>query len=239
LLPKVDNPRKLDPTNAALMATLHSTFSHNMEAINFWLRFCVFTSDTQQYPQRLMTSAWHLAAANPGAAAGQGRSKASKSAAAAIQAPQSSLVGFSGTKDNHRLLPAMVQHKQLLEPQLAGTDGRMSAALLDPAVASGYITLPVLEEGKVSRVENHCCCGSGCVRSFTSCKSPSGCLITVADMLLLPGRPCSLQASERVVSKDFLSLLQAGWQVVLDKALESGCSALLDCGALLAEADAG
>jgi hypothetical protein len=33
--------------------------------------------------------------------------------------------------------------------------------------------------------------------------------------------------------------LQAGWQVVLDQALVAGCSALLDCGALLAEADAG
>jgi hypothetical protein len=132
------------------MATLHSTFSHNMEAINFWLRFCVFTSDTQQYPQRLMTSAWHLAAANPGTAfTAKSSTKASKAAAAAAQGPQSCVLGFSGTKDNHRLLPAMVQHKQLSEPQLAGTDGRMLAALLDPAVAGGYITLPAAEGGKV------------------------------------------------------------------------------------------
>jgi hypothetical protein len=33
--------------------------------------------------------------------------------------------------------------------------------------------------------------------------------------------------------------LQAGWQVVVDQALAAGCSALLDCGALLAEADPG
>jgi hypothetical protein len=153
VLSKVDSVKKLDPSNAALMATLHPAFSHNMEAINFWLRFCVFPGDTQQYPQRLMTTAWHLtstpgATAAAGAAAG-GTSGSQPEAATAAQPAASFVVGFSGTKDNHRLLPATVHQKQLPDPQLAGTDGRMLAALLNPAVAAGYITLPTTKESKV------------------------------------------------------------------------------------------
>jgi hypothetical protein len=39
-------------------------------------------------------------------------------------------VGFSGTLDNHWLLPAMVKRHVLEEPRLQGTDGRMLATLL-------------------------------------------------------------------------------------------------------------
>jgi hypothetical protein len=155
VLSKVDSVKKLDPSNAALMATLHPAFSHNMGAINFWLRFCVFPGDTQQYPQRLMTTAWHLtatpgAAPATGAAAAAGGTSGSQSEAAIAAQPAASfVVGFSGTKDNHRLLPATVRQKQLPDPQLAGTDGRMLATLLNPAAAAGYITLPMPADGQV------------------------------------------------------------------------------------------
>ena len=122
----VDDVFKLDPTNAHLMATLHRTYSHNMETVNFWLRFCVLPGDTQQYPHRLATSAWHL-----------------------THTPTNYVVGFSGTKDNYRLLPGTVQQKVLQEPELAGTDGRMLSMLLDPRVATAYTTLQAADVHQV------------------------------------------------------------------------------------------
>jgi hypothetical protein len=242
VLSKVDNVKKLDPSNAALMATLHSAFSHNMEAINFWLRYCVFAGNTQQYPQRLMTSAWHLTAtpgAAAGAAAGTTRGLKTEGGVSGAQPPTSFVVGFSGTKDNHRLLPATVHQKQLPDPQLAGTDGRMLAALLNPAVASGYVTLPVQGEGKVRNdvLQLAWCCkhcaalqvswaADAAVGSFQRWLRDIQCLQLIFCSTFLTTLLCGVA-------------LQAGWQVVLDQALEAGCSALLDCGALLAEADAG
>jgi hypothetical protein len=150
-----------------------------MEAINFWLRFCVFAGDTQQYPQRLMTSAWHLTA-TPGAAAAAGAAagtpsglKAEAGAGADAQSPTSFVAGFSGTKDNHRLLPATVHQKQLPDPQLAGTDGRMLAALLNPAVASGYVTLQMQGAGKVRNdvLQLAWCCKHSVPLAVPHCKS--------------------------------------------------------------------
>jgi hypothetical protein len=205
VLSKVDNVKKLDPSKAALMATLHPAFSHNMEAINFWLRFCVFAGDTQQYPQRLMTTAWHLTvtpgafAAAGGAAAG-GTSGSQTEAATAAQPAASFVVGFSGTKDNHRLLPATVRQKQLPDPQLAGTDGRMLAALLNQAVAAGYITLPAPSVGKVwndlVNLTQQC-------RSYAAghaAETPLCWLLTQQGSISSRSRPCSCSAKSTVAA---------------------------------------
>ena len=55
--------------------------------IDFWLNFCVFPTDMQQYPQRITTNSWHIAHNHP----------------------SSTCVGFSGTNDNHRILPLQVK----------------------------------------------------------------------------------------------------------------------------------
>lgn len=59
--------------------------SHNMAVVDFWLNFCVFPAETQQYPQRLAANAWHVA-----------------------ENARREVAGFSGTNDNHRLLPTQV-----------------------------------------------------------------------------------------------------------------------------------
>jgi hypothetical protein len=104
----LDDVRKLDASNSLQMEVMYRHFSHNMAAIDFWLNSCVFPCETQQYPQRLVANAWHLAD-NPG-----GR-----------------VVGFSGTNDNHRLLPLQVkQHLEVEDMALRATNGKMLGVML-------------------------------------------------------------------------------------------------------------
>ena len=101
---------KVDPHNTQLMDAMWAYFSHNMEVVNFWLASCVLPTETKQYPSRLTATAWHLAER-----ASNGRG----------------LVGFSGTNDNHWLLPSQVQQVQLYDaPDLQGTNGKMLDMLL-------------------------------------------------------------------------------------------------------------
>ncbi|KAI9910353.1 hypothetical protein PsorP6_010208 [Peronosclerospora sorghi] len=80
-------------------------YSFCMETINFYLNTCVFPKDTQQYPQRLSRTAWNVAA---------GKNN----------------IGFSGTNDNHRLLPLTVAQQEPMEPALLGTNGKMIDKIL-------------------------------------------------------------------------------------------------------------
>jgi len=77
---------KIDLSNAPQQQYLLEYFSRNRRTINFWLNNCVFPVEMQQYPQRLSSNAWHLAFNR-----------------------DSCVVGFSGTNDNHRLLPLQVR----------------------------------------------------------------------------------------------------------------------------------
>jgi hypothetical protein len=104
----VDSADKVDPHNRQLMDAMWSYFSHNMEVVNFWLATCVLPLETQQYPSRLVATAWHLA-----------------------HNPTGRVCGFSGTNDNHRLLPLQVQQVGLTAaPQLQGTNGKMLDMLM-------------------------------------------------------------------------------------------------------------
>ena len=131
-LEAVDSKVKLDTSNSLQMELMYQLFSHNMAAINFWLNFCVFPVETQQYPQRLVANAWNLAD-NPTEHVGPA-------------APR--VVGFSGTKDNHRLLPLQVKQQLEVEEALRATDGKM----LDVMLANPqYDTLVPEVRGTVSR----------------------------------------------------------------------------------------
>lgn len=80
--------QKLDLGNIKQFHLLVEYFSYNIKTINFWLNESVFPVEMQQYRQRLSGNAWHLAQNLNGGA-----------------------IGFSGTNDNHRLLPLVVnQH---------------------------------------------------------------------------------------------------------------------------------
>ncbi|ETK77423.1 hypothetical protein L915_16303 [Phytophthora nicotianae] len=85
--------------------TLCNVYRFCMEAINFYLNTCVFPNDTQQYPQRLSRTAWNLAAG-------------------------ANNIGFSGTNDNHRLLPLSVTQREPGEPSLLATNGKMIDKIL-------------------------------------------------------------------------------------------------------------
>ncbi len=98
----MDEVAKLDPTNSVQMETFYGLFSHNMGAINFWLNTRVLPQETQQYPERLVATAWHLA-----------------------DNPHGRVVGFSGTNDNHRLLPLQVRQHLRTEDSLLATNGKM------------------------------------------------------------------------------------------------------------------
>jgi hypothetical protein len=124
-----------------------------MQAVNFWLHFCVFPKvwglhqyaacsrrrhircvsaelqEMQQFPQRLAGTAWDLA--EPSSVCANGLAgKPCWSNLAPVCVPCTMQVGFSGTLDNHRLLPLMVKQNVLEEPRLQGTDGKMLATLL-------------------------------------------------------------------------------------------------------------
>lgn len=99
----LSNVDKIDTSNEEQVKELSVYFSKNMETINFWLTQCVFPSETTQFPQRLVANAWHLAEGDH-------------------------VHGFSGTKDNHLVLPFQLTQRTL--DDLRGTDGKMMQILL-------------------------------------------------------------------------------------------------------------
>jgi hypothetical protein len=104
----MDDVMKLDTSNSQQMELMHAHFSHNMAAVDFWLNSCIFPTETQQYPQRLVANAWNLA-----------------------DNPRGMVVGFSGTDDNHRLLPWNMKQDLNVEDTLRATNGKMLAVILD------------------------------------------------------------------------------------------------------------
>jgi hypothetical protein len=94
---------------------MHLYFSHNMATSAFYLAYCVFPTETQQFPHRLVHTPWHLA-----------------------DNARREVVGFSGTKDNHRLLPSQVHLSEPPDPKLRATDGKMLHLLLG---SQSYTTL--------------------------------------------------------------------------------------------------
>ncbi|KAI8821026.1 uncharacterized protein EV422DRAFT_595226 [Fimicolochytrium jonesii] len=100
----IDDVAKIDQSNANQMELMVRVFSRSMECINFWLNSVILQADTQQYPKRIVATSWDLASAGDAN-------------------------GFSGTKDNYRLLPLQVEQN---EPEvLKSTDGRMLDCIIN------------------------------------------------------------------------------------------------------------
>ncbi|OWZ16492.1 hypothetical protein PHMEG_0009705 [Phytophthora megakarya] len=97
--------RHISLTDTRQFELLCRVYKFCMGAINFYLNTSVFPKDTQQYPQRLSRTAWNLAAGDNN-------------------------IGFSGTNDNHRLLPLSVTQREPNEPSLLGTNGKMIHKIL-------------------------------------------------------------------------------------------------------------
>eukprot|EP00761_Pharyngomonas_kirbyi_P006952 gb/GECH01006961.1/.p1 GENE.gb/GECH01006961.1/~~gb/GECH01006961.1/.p1 ORF type:complete len:2802 (+),score=553.19 gb/GECH01006961.1/:1-8406(+) len=101
----IDQVRKIDLSNEQQLILIHQYMNRNIYLINFFLNNCIFENGTQQYPQRIETSAWNLTDHNSR--------------------------GFSGTNDNHRLLPLQVkQHFLKYDRELIATNGKMLSLVL-------------------------------------------------------------------------------------------------------------
>ncbi|TMW55336.1 hypothetical protein Poli38472_013227 [Pythium oligandrum] len=100
--------------DVALMARLCQVYRFSMEVVNFYLNRSVFPRDTYQFPHRLARSAWDLVKG-------------------------SSNIGFSGTNDNHRLLPLAVTQQGPDNPSLKGTNGKMLDLMIGHS--RGYVVL--------------------------------------------------------------------------------------------------
>jgi hypothetical protein len=101
----IDDIKKIDLTNSLQLQTLFGQYQFSVEAVNFWLNNCLFPQ-TKQYPQKMGTSAWHLLPQN------------------------AESIGFSGTNDNHRLLPLHVKQNEPESNSLRATNGEMLEKLL-------------------------------------------------------------------------------------------------------------
>jgi hypothetical protein len=116
---------KVDPTNTQQLELMWQHLRHNMAAVDLWLTYSLLPDQTSQFPQRLTRNAWHLA---DNAAGDVG--------------------GFSGTNDNHRLLPLQVHQADAAhKPHLAATNGKMLEMLLQHA---SYTTLARQDLSQVS-----------------------------------------------------------------------------------------
>ncbi len=119
----VDTVEKLDPTNPYQFKILVEYFRSNMLTINFWLNTCVFPEEMQHHPWRLTANSWHLA-----------------------NNPSVGTIGFSGTNDNHRILPLQVtqyfisdfsnldSHSSQFWMEMMGTNGRMVDVILNNVI---------------------------------------------------------------------------------------------------------
>ncbi|GLC35571.1 thioredoxin-disulfide reductase [Pleodorina starrii] len=122
-LSKFDDVSKIDTSNGPQVETMWRHLRHNMAVVDFWLNHRVYPTETRQYPQRLASSAWHLA-----------------------DNTRRQMVGFSGTNDNHRLLPLQVAQADIPDRGLRATNGKMLSVIgqhtlgfttLDPPTGDG------------------------------------------------------------------------------------------------------
>ena len=126
---------KIDLTNSSQMDLLFQIYSKNPSTINFWLNFCVFPHEIDHYTSRMVSNSWHLAHSDTG-----------------------HVVGFSGTNDNHRIIPLQIrQHlpwdsENKVWKRLLATNGRMLGVLKERTLSCEEL---LLEEGRSSSAILH------------------------------------------------------------------------------------
>ncbi|KAL7553023.1 hypothetical protein ACHAWF_016264 [Thalassiosira exigua] len=118
-LKSLDCAEKIDVTNEGQIEKMWHYYHRNMYTVNFYLNTCVLPHETDQFDSRLTATSWNLA-----------------------QNPSCDIVGFSGTNDNHRILPLQVkQHFASLEKkpdpilkELDGTNGKMLEMMMNHTI---------------------------------------------------------------------------------------------------------
>jgi hypothetical protein len=120
----VSHVDKIDLTNNVQLVILFEYFHRNPFTIEYWLNSCVFPIEVDQYPQRMVSNAWHLAHNERG-----------------------HVVGFSGTNDNHWILPLQVkQHlpwntTDEIWKNLLSTNGRMLHTLIEKTLSCEALSI--------------------------------------------------------------------------------------------------
>lgn len=185
MLTLVDDVAKLDLSSSAQQEIMHTIFSHNKATVNFWLNSCVFPRETMQFPQRLVANAFHLT---------QNRLHLESK----VHQQCSSIMGFSGTKDSHLLLPHHVQQDMPKEVSMLATDGKMIARLLLGSSGGHRPTASTVTE-EDTRDES-----VNSVQVITSSTIP----IKKAEMAKTPR--LSQMTLEMAVSGDYDALIDAG-----------------------------
>ena len=100
----VEAASMIDLSNEQQFDVLYDIFHMNFETIAFWVCHCVFPTETSQYPKKLLANAWNLADNSCGLVS-----------------------GFSGTDDNHRVLPLQVIQRTALEKSAIATSSQIRA----------------------------------------------------------------------------------------------------------------
>lgn len=88
------------------MTKLYEVLKFNRKFIDFWLVNCVFPKDMLQYRHSIISSTWDHASTKHS-------------------------LGFSGTKDMHRLFPTYLNYENSANLRIRGTDGKMLDMLLE------------------------------------------------------------------------------------------------------------
>ena len=85
---------------------LFEIFHRNRKCVGFWLKKCVFPKDMIQFNNSITSSSWDHSRVDE-------------------------CIGFSGTKDNHRLFPTYIKYKTNENLRIKGTDGKMLNMLME------------------------------------------------------------------------------------------------------------
>lgn len=83
----IENATEIKTDSNSQMQKLFDCFKNNRKFISFWLINCVFTKDMKQYKQSITSSSWDHS-----------------------DVPLA--LGFSGTKDLHRLFPTYLSYEE-------------------------------------------------------------------------------------------------------------------------------
>lgn len=96
----INQAKKINIKSKSDQQKLYSLFRKNRKTIAFWLKKCIFPRDLVQYKENICSSSFDLAHVEES-------------------------IGFSGTMDNHWILPNKIKFTPCQTPNIRGTDGKM------------------------------------------------------------------------------------------------------------------
>jgi hypothetical protein len=104
--PAIDKAFKINIKSQQHRKILYDIFKKNRKTVAFWLIKCVFPIDLVQFKENICSSSFDLA-------------------------DVSESIGFSGTMDNHWILPNKIKYTPCQTPSIKGTDGKMIYLILN------------------------------------------------------------------------------------------------------------